>query len=166
VARIETFRRNRVASQLIGWLLMALLPLQGMAACALGVRGPLHTHRAASQVLVLEDFRRAPTPAATRPVHIATAFGHFHAGATALRHFHRFADGSVVAVDDGGLAQAGDAGSSAADQTAGAPAGLLPATVAWTAPAVMQARAFHTAWPWLTFEPEPFERPPRSVGCA
>jgi hypothetical protein len=163
VLGLDTFRRNPMAKHLVAWLLIALLPLQGMAACALATRGPLHTHRVELQLLVLEDVRRAPVAASASPVHIATAFGHFHAAGTPLRHYHRFDDTTVMAADDGGLGQAGNAGNSALDHGAGAIDGLLPTSPGWVSQAAAQTRAFHVAWAWLTFEPEPFERPPRSA---
>ncbi len=161
--RLETFRRNRRVKHLVAWLLMVLLPLQATAACALAMRGPLHTHRLDPQLLVLEDFRRAPAPVVSRPVHVATAFGHFHAAGTPLRHYHRLDDPTVMSVDDGGLGQAGDTGSSALDHGAGAFDGLLFAAPAWVSQASAQTRALHVGWAWLTFEPEPFERPPRNA---
>jgi hypothetical protein len=159
VLRPENCRRDRLAKCLISWLLAALLPLQGMAAGALGARGPLHMHRAEARLLVLEDFRRAPTMPA--PMHSAIAFGHVHGDGAALRHFHRFDDATVVARDDGGLGHAGGSTSAALDHATSAPAALLPAALAWAASVAMQAPASRLAWPSLTFEPEPFERPPR-----
>jgi hypothetical protein len=162
VLSLETLRRKREAKYVICCWLMALLPLQGMAACALATRGPLHTH-GGGPLLVLEDFRRAPAPPASHPVHVATAFGHFHGPGTPLRHYHRFDDTSVVAADDGGLGQAGDADPSMPDHGCAALDGLLPTSPGWLAPTLAWTRAFHTAWAWLTFEPEPIERPPRAA---
>jgi hypothetical protein len=159
VLRLDNLRLRRRATQAIAWLLMALLPLEGMAAGALGVRGPLHTHRVDARTIVLEDLRRMSV--APRPLHVAVALGHFHADAAPLRHFHHPGDGSVVSLDEGGLGQAGDAGSAAADHAASALAGLLPAAATWDVAEVGRVRAFHVAWPCLSFEPEPFERPPR-----
>jgi hypothetical protein len=161
VLRLDNLRLRRRATHLVAWLLMALLPLEGMAAGALGARGPLHSHRVDSRNIVLEDFRRASL--APCPVHVATAFGHFHSAAAPLRHFHRLDDGSVVSLDDGGLGQAGDAGSAAADHAASALDGLPAAAATWQIPAADRVRACHVAWPSLTFEPEPFERPPRTT---
>lgn len=157
----QTLRLNRAARLLISLILMAILPLQGMSACALSARGPLHIHTAISQDLVLEDFRRAPSPAPAGPVHVAIAFGHFHAAGTPLRHYHGLDSASVMTVDDGGIDQAGNAGSLFAGHGAGAIDGIPAAGIDWLAEPGTRVRATHVAWICLTFEPEPFERPPR-----
>jgi hypothetical protein len=157
----ETFRMKRAARRFISLVLMAILPLQGMSACALSARGPLHTHTAKGPSVVLEDFRRAPAPGSIRPVHIATALGHFHAAGTPLRHYHRFDDASVVAVDDGGLNQSGDSGGLSAGHAAGTIDGMPAAGLSWLPDSGAPMRATHIAWTCMTFEPEPLERPPR-----
>ena len=157
----ETFRLNRTARRWVSLILVAILPLQGLSAFALNARGPLHTHAASSEALVLEDFRRAPAPVSTRPVHIATAIGHFHSAGAPRRHYHRFDDASVVAIDDGGIGQSGDAGDLSAGHAANALDAMPVVGLVWTAESGTPVRATHVAWTCLTFEPEPFERPPR-----
>jgi len=140
------------------WLLAVLLPLHAAAASALAVRGPLHVHRAPT-IVVLEDVRRASTPAAVALRHVALPFGHFHASAPE-RQRHAVSDASVVAIDDGtSAALDGDAALAAAAlaATAGAPA----ARFVWTEPAPRDVRATHVAWVPLTHVALPFERPPR-----
>lgn len=154
---------HRATRRFVAWLLIGLVPLQGMAAGVLAAVGPAHVHQdVPAATLVLVDFRRAATPARARDVHVAAAFGHFHCGGAALRHDHPRSDASVVFVGDGAAAQdVGNEGPSAGASFALFTA-MLPASIAWHAPTRQSAPASCAAWPPLTDDPEPLERPPRA----
>ncbi len=151
------FRRLRA---FVVWALVALLPLQAIAASMLAALGPLHTHRAKTTIIVLEDVRRASTHTAALPMHVATAFGHFHSGAP-QRHHHASGDASVQVVDDGSQSAIDGEEMSAANLAA--TVALLPDLAVWLGRASGEVHAARAAWAPQTHEPEPLERPPRAA---
>ena len=158
VTRPSSVRARQRRGRFVVWILTVLLPLHAAAASALAVRGPLHVHRAPTFV-VLEDVRRASTPAAVAVRHLALPLGHFHEG-TPERHRHAIGDASVVALDDGGsTALDSDAALAAAAFTAAA--GAPAARFVWAEPAPCDVRAMRAAWTPSTHDPAPPERPPR-----
>lgn len=148
-------------AQLVVWAMVALVPMQAVAAGMLTALGPAHTHRAMRAIVVLDDVRRVSVHPVALPEHVATAFGHFHAG-TPQRHQHAVGDPSVVVLDD-----ASQAAVNAADMSAGAAlaagVGLLPAGLAWLGPASGAVHAACAAWSPQTHDPQPLERPPRAA---
>lgn len=156
--------RNALRHILV-WLLAGLLPLQGMAAGVITVIGPAHIHKSMIDAsLVLSDFRRAGTPPiAPHATHVTTAFGHFHGADTPLRHHHPRSDASVVHIGDAGLQQGAEADESSISPTLAAFVALLPSAARWLAPVLPHALASPAAWPSLTHDPEPLERPPRAL---
>ncbi|MEP7058883.1 MAG: hypothetical protein ABI809_14040 [Caldimonas sp.] len=161
--RSSTLSSRSGHQRFVAWLLACLIPLQGIAAGVIGAAGPLHVHRAtAASELVLTDFRRASAQS-TAPsiVHVASAFGHFHAGGKPLRHPHSRADRSVVAAP--GEAQAGAADESTLSPTLLVLVAPIPHVPVWAATTQREAFVARPSWRSLTHDPEPFERPPRAV---
>ena len=149
---------------MIVWVLACLLPLQGTAAGVITVIGPAHTHKTVPAAhLVLTDFRRLPLRAIAPPTHVATAFGHFHGADTPLRHHHPRSDASVVRIGDAGLQPGADADELSISPTLAAFVALLPSPARWPAAALPHAFTVPVAWPSLTDDPEPLERPPRAL---
>jgi hypothetical protein len=150
--------------RLVVWLLALLVLAQSVGASVLTTLGPAHVHKVAPETVGLEyfDFRRLPTGLNSRPTHVPTAFGHFHADGQPYRHYHRSDDSSVVLLD-GGTSQQADEASDATFAAALAAMALLPPSLAWSSGAVRAAPAESLAWPSLTHDPEPFEKPPRAV---
>jgi hypothetical protein len=150
---------ERLGRRLLVWALVALLPVQTIAAGALATIGPLHTHRAISTVAVLEDVRRVAAPARRLPQHVATLLGHFHAG-VGERHHHASGDASVVADDGGAAALDGDGCAVAAWGASAAP----PTTpAAWHGEDCVAVRVARAAWVPRSRDPDPCERRPRLV---
>ena len=133
--------------------------MQGVAAGIAAALGPAHVHQQANRPLLLEDFRRVAATVAP-PAHVATAFGHFHGKATPIRHHHAAGDASVVLVDDPLRAWA-DAESASAGSSLALFSAVLPTTLAWVGQAPAGSPACCAAWPSLTHDPQPLERPPR-----
>lgn len=150
---------------LLVWLLAGLVPLQGMAAGVISVIGPMHIHKSTIDASpVLSDFRRTGTPPlAPHATHVATAFGHFHGAATPLRHHHPGGDASVVRLGDDGLQQVAEGDGLSISPTLAAFFALLPCALACFDPAPRSAPESPAAWPSLTHDPEPLERPPRPL---
>ena len=145
------------------WLLAFLVCAHSLGASVLATLGPSHVHRSSDAVVGLEyfDLRRAPVPRSPRPGHMLTAFGHFHASGGPDRHHHRGDDVSVVVLEDGASPQADESACAAFAALAGV--ALLPAPMAWMAAADREAPLALAAWPSLTHDSEPLERPPRDV---
>ena len=146
------------------WLLAALVFAQSAGASVLATLGPAHAHKARPEVSGLESFdlRRAPAKAASGRTHVLTAFGHFHSDGQRDRHHHRGDDDSVVLLDSATSLQA-DVASDATLAAALAGIGMLPASMGGIAPVEPAAPGWLTAWPSLTHNPEPLEKPPRPV---
>jgi hypothetical protein len=154
------FARRRRLRSLAVWLMIALVPMHALAASVLVALGPLHTHAAAPSVAVLDDVRRVSSHPSLAPRHVATAFGHFHAGA-AERHRHPSGDASVHVVGDSAAAALdADASSTAA---LAAIVAVPEAGVEWRCEPPGGVRPAHTGWVPQMHVPEPFERPPRTA---
>jgi len=155
VIRLPVFAAAR--RRAIVWLLVCLVLIQGMAAGVLTTLGPAHTHKVASRVVVLEDFRRAPSGAISHDLHVLTAIGHFHRPG-ADRHYHARSDHSVVLTD---------AGSPLTDDNDGAISPViafvapLPAELTWRARHSSVAATAPLAWVPVTDDPEALYRPPQ-----
>jgi hypothetical protein len=66
-----------------------------------------------------------------------------------------------VPVDDPAAASLADADEMKASPGLAALAAMPAGDVGWTAPRLVAVRAASAAWPSLTHDPAPFERPPR-----
>ena len=160
--------RPRLASafrRAVVWLLACLVPLQALAAGAIAVAGPAHTHRpaAASTRLVLDDFRRSQ-PRLLADAHVARALRHLHAHAqgAAERHRHAAGDASVV-VDAGDRLLAADGDDLAFSPSLSVFVGLIPAPPVWRGdPGAMRAAA-PPRWHLQAHDPALPERPPRAL---
>jgi hypothetical protein len=146
-------------SRFIAVALALLVALQGFAAGALGAIGRLHTHKAAT-VVVLDDLRRGPAHPQARGDGAARRHGHSHAAGAALRHHHAGADASVNLAGADPL-PALDADDAPTGTTLAAFVALVAAAPDWLAPAPGERRGAGAAWVPHTRHPEPFERPPR-----
>jgi len=136
--------------------------MQAMAAGVIAAAGPSHHHVPATAArLVLDDFRRAPVRLVAVETHLATAFGHFHGGASPERHHHAAGDASVV-VDDGDLAQAGEGDDISVSPSLGVFLGLISAPPGWHATALPARPASRPRWTPQTHHPDFPERPPRA----
>lgn len=136
--------------RIVVWLLALVLPLQGLAATLVQVRGPAHVHARSEARTVLVDFRRPPSLA------------HVHAHGVA--HHHHGADDASVTFVDGdrfGDAQPHDAGT--AGDAAGAFLPLPAEAVRWLGAAIGHLRRAGPAWTPTTTDPTRLERPPRSA---
>jgi hypothetical protein len=160
VAHLSVSDFSRANRPGVVWLLACLVLAQAIAASVLVTLGPAHTHEPTSRPLVLEDVRRAPSRLMHRPVHVLAAFGHFHSSGSPERHYHQRDDGRVVLLDEGSLQLADD--NDAAASPALALVALLASPARWLAPAGRSTPAWPAAWPSITNDPEPLERPPRS----
>jgi hypothetical protein len=135
------------------WLLVLLLPLEGLAVAALTTLGPAHVHRHA-QVL------HGSAAALDRTSHVLSAFGHFHASATPERHHHALGDiGVVLTGDDAPI----DQDSGTASLSVGATFAMLPHVLIWCPPPRSDGGADHRPWAVVTHDPDVEEPPPRSV---
>jgi hypothetical protein len=163
VHRRPLFAFSPFARRLVACLLACLVPLQGLAAGMIAAIGPAHSHKIVATAIVLEDFRRAPSQLAAPPTHVATAFGHFHAGETSQRHHHARGDASVVLADGEALPSSGDGDDLSISPTLAMFVALLPSGLAWL-PATLDAVAASRA-PWVpeTHHPALPERPPRAL---
>lgn len=144
------------------WLLAAVMVAQAVGASVLATLGPAHAHKAGADSVGLEyfDLRRAPSPIASRPTHVLTAFGHFHGDGPRQRHYHRADDDTVVLLD-AASSQQGDEAREATCAAALAALALLPSPLAGFATADRAAPRACAAWPLLTHDPEPLDKPPR-----
>jgi hypothetical protein len=136
-----------------------LVLVQATAVSVWSTLGPAHTHEPTSRLVVLEDFRRAPSHLAHRPTHVLTGLGHFHRVDAAQRHYHQRDDGSVTLAHDG-ASQLADENDGAAGPAVTLLA-LLPSLSVWPAGRDPSAPVAGAAWPLITDDPRPFERPPR-----
>lgn len=149
--------------RLVAGTLALLVALQGMAAVVLAARGPLHTHRPARTLVVLDDLRRGPAHVESALASAVLRHGHSHGGDTALRHLHAVGDASVtLAVGEAAL-HGGDVDDAGFGATLAALVALVPSVVAWLPHGARDVAASRLAWVPQTHLPEPFERPPRSV---
>lgn len=153
------------ARRLLVWLLLCLLPLQGLATVLVQGFGALHFHAPAAAVAGAvgdpmqgwQDFRRMIHGEAPEASHYA------HDGLQ--RHHHAAADEhSAVVVDFGG----GDAAQS--DEAPATSAGALAQAMGPLGDdAVALPSAAHDSWtavpsaPMATRQPAPLERPPRAA---
>ena len=160
--RRPSFIRPATSRRLTLWLLAAVMVAQAVGASVLATVGPVHSHKASVRSVALEyfDLRRAPSPIASRPSHVLTAFGHFHGDRQPHRHYHRADDDSVVMLDAGGSPQ-GDEAREATCAAALAAVALLPSPLAGFARDDAPAPRTGATWPSLTHDPEPLEKPPR-----
>jgi len=142
------------------WLLVDLVVCQSALVSVLTTLGPSHKHETPAPSLVLEDVRRAISPASARLRHVMTALGHFHGAGPSERHYHPRTDGSVVLTDAGSTIDDDHDGALSA---ASAFVALLPAAHAWTAAESPSVIGRVAAWPSITDDPEPLERPPRQT---
>jgi len=144
------------------WLLACLVPLQAMAAGVIAAAGPSHHHVPVTAArLVLDDFRRAPIRLMAVEAHVATAFGHFHGGASPERHHHAAGDATVM-LDGGDLPQAGDGDGISVSPSLGVFVGLISAPPGWQATALRARPASYPGWTPQTHHPDLLERPPRA----
>ena len=139
-------------------LLVCLVMTQGMAVGVLTTLGPAHMHKPASRIVVLDDFRRAPSGVADRELHVLTAFGHFHSDGGSERHYHARSDGSVMLADAGSPLTDDNDG---AISSAIALVALFPAAPSWPAPEDSVAPTGPVGWASITDDPEPLYRPPQ-----
>jgi hypothetical protein len=139
--------------------LALLVTLHGLGASVLATLGPLHTHKSAPSLVVLDDFRRGTWHAAVGK-RAAERHGHGHAAATALRHHHAAGDASVN-LAPGEAAQRLDADDAGFGTGLAAIVALVPTALAWSPQAPRDVPAARLAWVPQTHHPEPFERPPR-----
>jgi hypothetical protein len=158
VNRLRRCLLHRVAASVLA-LFMAL---HGLAAGFAAARGPAHVHRAPRDAAWgLEDLRRSVPTASRHPVHVATPFGHVHAGPAVAHHHHAHDDASVVPVADA-------AATLAADDVAGAALNAWVAILAapgawWVPPAQIRDAPMHAAWTPSSHAGAPPERPPRTA---
>ena len=89
-----------------------------------------------------------------------TALGHFHGAGPSERHYHPRTDGSVVLTEAG---SAIDDDHDGALSAASPFVALPPAAHAWTAAESPSVIGRVAAWPSITDDPEPLERPPRQT---
>jgi hypothetical protein len=153
------------AVRIIAAALALLVALHGSVAAALSARGPLHTHAVAraATIVVLDDVRRGPTHAGSAIDPAVLRHGHSHGASAALRHHHSLGDASVV-LDDGEAAlHASDGDDAGGGATLAALVALLPSVVVWLPHGARDTAASRLAWVPRLHQPEPFERPPRSV---
>jgi hypothetical protein len=136
-----------------------LVFVQAMAVGIASTLGPAHSHPPASRPLVLEDLRRTPSRLEHRPTHVLTGLGHFHRFDASQRHYHARDDGSVTLAHDGS-AQLADESDGAATPALTLLA-LLPALSVALAGGDRSAPVARAAWPLITDDPRPLERPPR-----
>ncbi|MEO5883221.1 MAG: hypothetical protein ABIQ06_12460 [Caldimonas sp.] len=145
------------------WLLACLLPLQGLAAGAIAVAGPTHTHLPAlSTRIVLDDFRRAPVRHFGGERHVASTLGHFHDSDPAERHHHA-ADDPTVVIDATDLLQTGDADDSGFSPSLAVFVGLVSELPTWSSAAAPAPPNAHPRWSPQTHHPAFPERPPRGA---
>lgn len=154
--------------RLVACLLAGLVSLQGLAAGMIAAVGPAHTHKpvatahsTVATALVLEDFRRAPSQVWAPPVHVATAYGHFHATQAALRHHHARGDASVVLADGEAWQSNSDDEDLSISPTLALFVALLPSAMAPLLDAPAGTAASHAPWAPQTHHPALPERPPR-----
>jgi hypothetical protein len=145
------------------WVLIGLVPIQGLAAGVFATLGPAHVHRAADVVQIeLEDFRRSPMRLAPRDTHVSSVFGHFHS-VEPSRHHHQRSDVTVVRVADDAANQIGDTDEFSGSLALTALTPVLPCVVTSLASALTYVMVSSDAWPLLTHDPKPLERPPRDA---
>ena len=145
------------------WIAVALALLttmQAFASSALATLGPLHTHRGAPTVPLLEDVRRGPAHGIGATAAALERHGHAHAGLVAARHHHAPGDGSVALADGDGALHGGDV-DDAAGTALGALIGLVLSVVAWLPHGVGNVESARAAWVPHLHQPDLPERPPR-----
>ena len=154
---------HALGRQLLLWLLAVALPAQATACAMAAARGPAHVHRQAVGAVVLEDFRRTPSPAVALERRLLPVTAHAHAFGLPQRHHHDRSDLSVVKTN-------------AARDPADVDEGTAPAAPAVAFLALLPAP--HEAWQtglrvsflapsrdtrFSTRYPAPPEEPPRAV---
>lgn len=149
--------------RLVAAALALLMTLQAIAAATLATLGPLHTHRAAPAIVVLDDARRGPPHGPSAEAQAVRRHGHSHGGASTLRHHHAPGDTSVVLADGEAALHAGDLDDSGAGAALGALIGLVPSVVPWLPLGPPDVAATRRAWVPQTHLPEFPERPPRTA---
>jgi len=150
-------RPARPMRTLVLWLMLAALPVQGVATLLVGLLGASHQHSRVTRVEQispgLQDVRRfAYDVRAAAPAHSHSLW---------LRHHHSTADATVTALDDTAQDPASDgAGTSAAQLTLCTPGAC--------ATSVAAAGATGTTWPGYLGQPWdgpaaiPLDRPPKA----
>ena len=159
---------RRLAGRIAIWILIALTPLQAMAASVLATRGPAHVHRASagasaavSNALVLIDFRREAGPSMARERHVATAFGHFHGAAVVQRHHHARGDPGVLRIGDDAAPAGGEGDEFTPSPSLAAFVALIGSALDPMPPAMAAVAASHATAAFRSHLPRLPERPPR-----
>ena len=165
----DSSARPQLARRIAIWILIALMPLQAMAASVLAARGPAHVHRApsgatlaaASNALVLVDFRREAGPSMARERHLATPFGHFHGAGVVQRHHHARSDAGVVRLGDDAAPAGSDGDEFTPSPSLAAFVALIDSARHRLPKATATTAASHAAAPFRSHLPRLPERPPR-----
>lgn len=146
-----TAAASPIATRWLIWLLLVVLPLQGMAAVVAELRGPSHRHAASEELWIPQMSVR----------HSLAPMQHAHAHANAERHHHARSDTTVIEVPsaDGAEAIAVDDGSNSGG-SGGTFLALIPS--AHAAPPFEARNSLHAADPgsFQTRYPGRLERPP------
>jgi len=155
---MNPFHHLQPLRQVLAWLLIGLMPLQGLAAGVLGAMGTLHVHRATAEpvVLALTDFRRETPLAAEVEQHVFSVLGHVHRHGVAERHHHADRDASVVPQGDG-------AGDWTPSPALAAWVALPVQSMSWVGLDGAPLHGRHTAWTPGVHHPSVLERPPREA---
>ena len=142
--------------RIVLWVLVLMLPLQGMAATLRTALGPLHVHRYAEVQHV--DFSHGTPVRPTDDNQVLVSAAHGHDDAAPARHHHSHDDASVERLGND-TADDGDAAAPAV-----APfAALMPSACSWQTSDAAHVYAMCNAWPLLTHVPMAIERPPRAA---
>ena len=150
-------RPGRPMRTLVLWLMLAALPVQGVATLLVGLLGASHQHSRVTRVEPtppgLQDVRRlAYEVRAAAPAHSHSLW---------LRHHHSTADDTVIALDDTAQDPASDGAVANAPQ-------LTLCTQGACANSVAAAGATGAAWPGFLGQPWdgpaaiPLDRPPKA----
>lgn len=139
-------------------LFALVLMLQGAAVGVISLRGPAHTHLAATEPS-LEDFRRWKAPSIPGAAgNLFGRTGHSHGSELAQRHHHAWDDASVVRTGEDATDGDGAAGEATALM---AVLGPLPDGVGWVSNPTSQRPACGPAWALVTGFCSRIERPPQ-----
>jgi len=144
------------------WLLIGLIPLQGMAVSVLATLGPAHVHRSAGAAPVeLKDFRRTLGAVVHRVSHVHTPLGHVNRSIEPSRHHHPRDDPTFVRISDDPANQISGSEEPNVANALAALVLMVPTVVSWHASESTEVWVSRGAWSWLTHHPDALERPPR-----
>jgi hypothetical protein len=154
-------RLPRTLRLALAWLLVFVLPLQGMSLAIAAARGPLHTHaQAPTSTAPLIDLRRAfaaPTVTPSSSPVATSEWAHLAGHLQGERHHHAAGDTTVMR-DPADPA----AGQDDLPQALAMPfIALVSAETGWCAVADVSETPAAPAWTPTMRSPAPLERPPR-----